>query len=78
MGGASCWRHMLRGALVTAFRCLIGHDLHDGNTGWVAGEAYCLDCVALAHRAESDSIRLMVEVMLNLAPFPTRERLGAA
>lgn len=61
------------------FECSFGHPLHALNTGWVAGEPYCLDCAALANLAYlrgEQVVGSLIAVLLNLAPFPSREEIG--
>lgn len=59
------------------FECSFGHELHQGNTGWVGGEPYCLDCVVLAHQADEVVAGRLILTMLNLAPLPSREEVAA-
>lgn len=60
------------------FECIIGHQLHERNTGWISGEAYCLDCVALAHQAADLVTGRLVLTLLNLAPMPSRAEVYAS
>lgn len=58
--------------------CVIGHTLHRRNTALdMTGTVICLDCVALLNDANSRTAGRLLAVMLNLAPFPSREEVGA-
>ena len=80
----------MQGAAVTApaslnlGTCVNGHEHTTGNTGWVSGHPYCLECVATVHRIAEDQADLtpelarLIGVALGTASMPSREEVYAS
>lgn len=60
---------------MTGWECWVGHEMTDRNTGWMAGDAYCLVCVEMTHRKIGTVEGRLIGMALGFLPFPSRDEV---